>query len=122
MNYIDELRDVIKRLHGVDSMHVESIPIKEEFKGSTVCEGIVEVLSETGLRMNALTYSIEFRHPSLLTESNTRALSPTFSFLPFSSYVSFDIFVDTGTRTCKLNLFSEPQTTCEDSPSANCVR
>ncbi len=41
--YIDELRDVIRRLHGVDSKHVESVPIKETFQGKTVWEGIVEV-------------------------------------------------------------------------------
>jgi hypothetical protein len=43
MNYIDELRDVIKRLHGVESSHIESVPIKETFQGKTVWEGIVEV-------------------------------------------------------------------------------
>ena len=43
MTYIEELRDVIRRLHGVDSAHVESVPIKETFKGKTVWEGIVEV-------------------------------------------------------------------------------
>lgn len=42
-DYIDELRDVIKRLHGVESTHVESVPIKETFQGKTVWEGIVEV-------------------------------------------------------------------------------
>jgi hypothetical protein len=30
-------------LHGVESSHVESVPIKEEFQGNTVWEGIVEV-------------------------------------------------------------------------------
>ena len=48
MEYIEELRDVIRRLHGVDSSHVESVPIKEEFKGSTVWEGIVEVFELHG--------------------------------------------------------------------------
>jgi len=43
VTYIEELRDVIRRLHGVDSAHVESVPIKETFKGKTVWEGIVEV-------------------------------------------------------------------------------
>ena len=46
--YIEELKDVIKRLHGVDSTHVESIPIKEDFKGKTVWEGIVEVFELHG--------------------------------------------------------------------------
>jgi hypothetical protein len=43
MTYIEELRDVIRRLHGVESTHVESVPIKETFRGKTVWEGIVEV-------------------------------------------------------------------------------
>lgn len=48
MNYIEELRDVIKRLHGVESRHMESVPIKEEFQGRTVWEGIVEVFELIG--------------------------------------------------------------------------
>ena len=39
MTYIEELRDVIKRLHGVESVHLESVPIKESFQGKTVWEG-----------------------------------------------------------------------------------
>ncbi len=41
--YLDELRDVIKKLHGVDSHHVESVPVKEVFRGKMVWQGIVEV-------------------------------------------------------------------------------
>ena len=43
MTYIEELQDVIRHLHGVESTHVESVPIKETFQGKTVWEGIVEV-------------------------------------------------------------------------------
>jgi hypothetical protein len=43
LTYIEELRDVIRHLHGVESSYVESVPIKEEFQGKTVWEGIVEV-------------------------------------------------------------------------------
>jgi len=43
LTYIEELRDVIRHLHGVESSHVESVPIKEEFQGNAVWEGIVEV-------------------------------------------------------------------------------
>src|SRR5689334_5751292 len=42
-DYIAELRDVIRRLHGVDSLHVGSVPITETFQGKTVWQGIVEV-------------------------------------------------------------------------------
>jgi hypothetical protein len=48
VNYIDELRDVIRRLHGVESSHVESVPIKEVFQGKTVWDGIVEVFELHG--------------------------------------------------------------------------
>lgn len=34
---------MIRHLNGVDSRHVESVPIKETFQGKTVWEGIVEV-------------------------------------------------------------------------------
>lgn len=43
MSYIEELRDVIRKLHGTDAIHVATVPIKEEFQGQTVWEGEVEV-------------------------------------------------------------------------------
>ena len=43
MEYIEELKTVIRRLHGVESKHVESVSVKEEFHGKTVWEGVVEV-------------------------------------------------------------------------------
>ena len=48
VTYIEELRDVIRRLHGVESSHVESVPVKETFQGKTVWEGIVEVFDLHG--------------------------------------------------------------------------
>jgi hypothetical protein len=48
MTYLDELREVIRRLHGVDSRHVESIPVKETHHGKTVWEGAVEVFDLIG--------------------------------------------------------------------------
>ena len=48
MSYIEELRDVIRRLHGAEATHVESVAVKETFKGETVWEGIVEVFELTG--------------------------------------------------------------------------
>ena len=46
--YILELKDIIRRLHGVESEHIESVPVKEEFQGQTVWEGVVEVFDLTG--------------------------------------------------------------------------
>jgi hypothetical protein len=46
--YLDELRDVIKRLHGADAKHVESVPVREMFRGETVWDGVVEVFDLHG--------------------------------------------------------------------------
>ena len=48
MSYISELQDVIRKMHGVESKHVESVPVKETFQGKTVWEGIVEVFEIRG--------------------------------------------------------------------------
>jgi predicted transcriptional regulator len=48
VTYIDELREVIRRLHGVDAKHVESVPVKETFQGRTVWDGVVEVFELIG--------------------------------------------------------------------------
>jgi hypothetical protein len=48
VTYIEELRDVIRRLHGVDATHIESVPVKEMFQGKTVWDGIVEVFELHG--------------------------------------------------------------------------
>lgn len=48
MSYIQELQDVIRRLHGAEATHLESVPVKEIFKGETIWEGIVEVFELTG--------------------------------------------------------------------------
>jgi hypothetical protein len=48
MTYIEELRDVIRRLHGAEARHVESVPVNETFQGKTVWEGIGEVFDLHG--------------------------------------------------------------------------
>lgn len=45
---IQELRDVIRRLHGAEARHLESVSVKETFEGRTVWEGIVEVFELIG--------------------------------------------------------------------------
>ena len=47
-HYIEQLRETIRRLHGAESTHVESVPVKEVFQGQTVWEGIVEVFDLKG--------------------------------------------------------------------------
>ena len=48
MTYLDELRDVIRHLHGAEAEHVESVPVTETFKGKTVWDGVVEVFELRG--------------------------------------------------------------------------
>ena len=48
MTYLEELKDVIRRLHGVEATHLESVPVKETHDGKTVWEGIVEVFELHG--------------------------------------------------------------------------
>jgi hypothetical protein len=48
MTPIEELQAVIRKLHGVESTHRASVPVKEVFNGKTVWEGIVEVFDLHG--------------------------------------------------------------------------
>ncbi|MGD0548818.1 MAG: hypothetical protein ABR991_13520 [Terracidiphilus sp.] len=48
MAYLEDLKDVIRKLHGVESTHRESVPVKEIFNGKTVWDGIVEVFDLHG--------------------------------------------------------------------------
>ena len=48
MTYIEELRDVIRKLHGAEATHVETVPVKETFQGKTVWDGDVEVFALHG--------------------------------------------------------------------------
>jgi hypothetical protein len=46
--YIGELQKIILKLHGVKSKHVESVSVKETFRGKTVWDGFVEVFELHG--------------------------------------------------------------------------
>ncbi len=48
MTQIEELRDVIHKLHGGKATHAESVPVKETWQGQTVWDGIVEVFHLEG--------------------------------------------------------------------------
>ncbi|MDX6303694.1 MAG: hypothetical protein QOI77_663 [Blastocatellia bacterium] len=43
MNYIEELQEVIRKMHGAESKHIETVPVVETFNGQTIWEGEVEV-------------------------------------------------------------------------------
>ena len=57
MSHIEELRDVIRRLHGVESTRVASVPVKETFQGRTVWDGIVEVFHLEGHPLTDKVYA-----------------------------------------------------------------
>jgi hypothetical protein len=65
MSYIQELRDVIRRLHGAEATHVESVAVKETFKGETVWEGSVEVFDLVGhpAASRAYAWAHDGKHP-----------------------------------------------------------
>ncbi len=48
MTAIEELAEVIQKLHGARATHRASVPVKEVFNGKTVWEGIVEVFDLYG--------------------------------------------------------------------------
>src|SRR6059058_6000708 len=48
MTYIDELKDVIRRLHGCEAEHVETVSVKEVFQDRVVWQGEVEVFNIRG--------------------------------------------------------------------------
>jgi hypothetical protein len=48
LNYLQELQDAIRHMHGAEATHVGSVPVKEVFQGKTVWEGIVEVFDLRG--------------------------------------------------------------------------
>jgi hypothetical protein len=48
VTYIEELKDTIRKLHGVHSTHVQSVPVKEVFQGKTIWDGVVEVFELHG--------------------------------------------------------------------------
>lgn len=47
-SYIEELRDVIRRLHNADAVHVESVPVTEVASGETIWDDVVEVFDLIG--------------------------------------------------------------------------
>jgi hypothetical protein len=42
-DYIEQLQDAIRNLHGCESSYLETVPVTERFRGETVWSGEVEV-------------------------------------------------------------------------------
>ena len=57
MTYIEELRDMIRRVHEAEATHVESVPVTETFEGKTVWDGVVEVFDLKGHKDASRAYA-----------------------------------------------------------------
>ena len=73
MTYIDELQDVIRKLHGVPATHVQSVPVKEEFNGRVIWDGIVEVFELHG--HPKATHAYAWSHETDDTEQPKRSVT-----------------------------------------------
>ena len=58
---ITELKDAIRATHGCESLHVESVPVKEVFEGQAAWEGKVEVFDLVGHRQAKRAYAWGYR-------------------------------------------------------------
>jgi hypothetical protein len=58
---ITELKDAIRATHGCESLHVESVPVKEVFEDQTTWEGTVEVFDLIGHRQATRAYAWSYR-------------------------------------------------------------
>ena len=66
MSNIRELQDAIRTLHGVESEHVGSAPVKEMRDGEIVWQGVVEVFALIGhpKARHAYAWSEEMNDPT----------------------------------------------------------
>ena len=58
---ITKLKDAIRAMHGCESLHVESVPVKEVFEGETAREGTVEVFDLVGHEKAKRAYAWSYR-------------------------------------------------------------
>jgi hypothetical protein len=77
VNYIEELKEVIHKLHGTEATHVETVPVKETFQGQTVWGGDVEVfdLADHPKASRVYAWSHETSDPE-----NPRQAQPSYRF------------------------------------------
>ena len=47
MNYLDEAKKAVEVMHGCSAKHVETVPVREVFRGQVAWEGDVEVFTLT---------------------------------------------------------------------------
>ncbi len=61
--YLAEIATAIRELHGCESVHQRSVPVKEVFQGKTAWEGMVEVLALVGHPKTKKAYAWGFQEP-----------------------------------------------------------
>jgi hypothetical protein len=59
---VERLREAIKRLHGCDSTHTQSVSVTESFQGQTVWDGAVEVFSLAGHPSADTCFAWSYQH------------------------------------------------------------
>jgi len=64
---ITKLKDAIRATHGCQSLHVESVPVKEVFEGQTAWEGNVEVFDLVGHAKAKRAYAWSYRATAIKT-------------------------------------------------------
>lgn len=57
MTYIEELQEIIHKLHGVSCTHIKSVPVTERFNGQVIWDGVVEVFQLHGHPKAAYAYA-----------------------------------------------------------------
>src|SRR5260370_8563507 len=58
---ITKLKDAIRATHGCESLHVESVPVKEVFEGQIAWEGTVQVFDLVGHPKAKRAYAWSYR-------------------------------------------------------------
>jgi len=73
MNYLEELREVIERLHKGHAKYVETVPVKEVFQGQTVWDGAVEVfdLTDNPNASRVFAWAFDYEDPDKPTQHVT---------------------------------------------------
>jgi len=58
---IDDLRSVIRKLHGCEAVHSSTVQVREMFEGKTVWDGEVEVFDITGYPKASQCYAWSYQ-------------------------------------------------------------
>ena len=69
-DYIDRLKKAIRDLHGCESTHVGTTPVKETFQGKTIWDGAVETFDLIGHPKTTRCYA--WAHASGKDDKSTR--------------------------------------------------